>query len=135
MPLHRDIYWVGRQWAVTGCGLQAVDQRQKGKFDIEVSRLWDDGLLESLRTEKWLNVDDFEKALAVARKRFPEPARKAASPQEKAAPLEEIAPDINEANSKQSSKQPPKPLAPAFDMRIESWPARFVRQWRIRIRR
>jgi hypothetical protein len=91
--------------------------------------------VEGLRTEKWLNVDDFEKALAVARKRFPEPARNAASPQDKAAPLEEIAPDIKETNSKQSSKQPPKLVAPAFDMRIESWPARFVRQWRIRIRR
>jgi hypothetical protein len=135
MALHREIYWVGRQWAVTGCGLQAVDQRQKGKFDIEVSRLWDDDLLEGLCTEKWLNVDDFEKALAVARKRFPEPARKVASPQDKAAPLEKIAPDTTETNSKQSSKQPPKPLAPAFDMRIDSWPARFVRQWRIRIRR
>ena len=135
MALHRDIHWVGRQWAVTGYGLQAVDQKQKGKFDIELSRLWDDGLLDSLRTEKWLNVDDFEEGLAVARKRFPEPARKAASPQGKAAPLEEIAPDIKETNSKQSSKQPPKLVAEGFDMRIESWPARFVRQWRIRVRR
>jgi len=23
MALHRDIYWVGRQWAVTGYGIQA----------------------------------------------------------------------------------------------------------------
>ena len=36
MALHRDIYWVGRQWAVTGFGVQAVDQRLKGTFDIEV---------------------------------------------------------------------------------------------------
>ncbi len=96
MALHRDIYWVGRQWTVTGFGLQAVDQKQKAKFDIEASRLWEDGLLESLRAEKWLNLDDFEKALAVARKRFPEPRRKAASPQEKAAPLEEFAPGLKE---------------------------------------
>lgn len=81
MALHRDLYWVCRQWAVTGYGLQAVDQKQKGKFDIEASRLWKDDGLESVRAERWLNPDDFEKALAVARKRFPEPPRKAASPQ------------------------------------------------------
>jgi hypothetical protein len=135
MALHRDIYWVGRQWAVTGYGLQAIDQKQKGKFDIEAPRLWEDGLWESLRAEKWLNLDDFEKALAVARRRFPEPPRKAASPQEKAAPLEEMAPGLKETNSKESPKQPTKPVAQGFDMRIESWPAKFVRQWRIRIRR
>jgi hypothetical protein len=134
MALHRDIYWVGRQWAVTGFGLQAVDQKQKAKFDIEASRLWEDGLLESLRVEKWLNLDDFERALAVARKRFPEPPRKAASPREKAAPLEELAPGLNETSSKESPKQPPAPVAQGFDMRIES-SAKFVRQWRIRIRR
>ncbi len=135
MALHRDIYWVGRQWAVTGYGLQAVDQKQKGKFDIEAPRLCEDGLLESLRAEKWLNIDDFEKALAVARRRFPEPQRKAASPQVKAASLEEMASGLKETSSKESPKQPPKPVAQGFDMRIESWPAKFVRQWRIRIRR
>ena len=35
MALHRDIFWVGRQWAVTGYGIQACDQKQKGGFDIE----------------------------------------------------------------------------------------------------
>jgi hypothetical protein len=38
MPLHRDIFWVGKQWAVTGYGVQACDQKQKGKFDIEIPR-------------------------------------------------------------------------------------------------
>ena len=132
MALHRDIYWVGRQWAVTGYGLQAVDQKQKGKFDIEASRLWEDGLLQSLRAERWLNLDDFDKALAVARKRFPEPPRNA---REKAAPLEEIAPGLKETNPIESHKQPPAAIAQGFEMRIDSWPAKFVRQWRIRIRR
>jgi len=135
MALHRDIYWVGRQWAVTGYGLQAVDQKQKGKFDIEAPRLWEDGLLEGLRAESWLYLADFEKALAVARKRFPEPPRKAASYQERAAPLEEMAPGLKETTPNESPKQPPRPVAQGFDMRIESWPAKFVRQWRIRIRR
>ncbi len=39
MALHRDIYWVGRQWAVTGFGVQAVDQRLKGAFDVEVGAI------------------------------------------------------------------------------------------------
>ena len=77
MALHRDIYWVGKQWAVTGYGIQACDQRQKGQFDIEASRLWEDGVLESLRAEPWLNREDFDKALAAARKHYPEPPRKA----------------------------------------------------------
>ena len=55
MALHRDIYWVGRQWAVTGTGIQACDQKQKGKFDIEAARLWEDGALESVRALQWLN--------------------------------------------------------------------------------
>ena len=39
MALHRDIYWLGRQLAVTGFGLQAIDQRLKGAFDIEGANL------------------------------------------------------------------------------------------------
>ncbi len=81
MALHRDIYWVGRQWAVTGYGIQACNQKQKGKFDIEGSRLWEDGVLESIRAEAWLNIEDFEKALEAARKYYPEPPRKVAPPE------------------------------------------------------
>src|SRR2546421_8399755 len=105
MALHRDIYWVGKQWAVTGYGLQAVDQKQKGKFDIEASRLWEDGVLENLRPEMWLNIDDFKKALAVARKRFPEPAGKAVALQEKT-PLEDIAPHFKETTVPSSHRKP-----------------------------
>ncbi len=70
MALHRDVYWVGRQWAVTGYGIQACDQRQKSQFDIEVSRLWEAGVLEGMRALEWLNIEDFEKALSVARHRY-----------------------------------------------------------------
>src|SRR5258708_1181785 len=66
--LDRNIYWVGRQWGVTGSGIQACDQKQKGKFDIEAARLWEDGVLESVHGLKWLNGEDFEKAVTVARK-------------------------------------------------------------------
>jgi hypothetical protein len=117
MALHRDIYWVGRQWAVTGHGMQAVDQKLKGQFDIEASRLWDDGLLERMQAEKWLNPEDFTKALAQARARYPEPPRQAAPPQP-SVPVER-----------------PKPVAQIFAMRVHGWPAKFVRPWRVGMRR
>jgi hypothetical protein len=76
MALHRDIYWIGRQWAVTGFGLQAVDQRLKGAFDVEIVKLWEDDLPRRMRALAWLNADDFNRALALARGRFPQPPRK-----------------------------------------------------------
>ena len=87
MALHRDIYWVGKQWAVTGHGIQACNQKQKSQFDIEGARLWDDGVQEAVRAEKWVNTDDFEKAVAVARKYYPEPPGWT-SPKKPAAPRE-----------------------------------------------
>ena len=82
MALHRDIYWVGRQWAVTGYGMQAVDPKLKGQFDIEAIRLWEDGLSESLNAGAWLNAEDFAKALSVARARYPQPSGKPEPSQE-----------------------------------------------------
>jgi hypothetical protein len=122
MALHRDIYWVGKQWAVTGFGVQACDQKQKSKFDIESSRLWEDGVLDSVRTLKWLNFEDFDRALDVARKYYPEPAREAAAPVS-ALPLKTNA-----------RVEPPKPAIPVFQMRINGWPAKFQSMWRVRMR-
>jgi hypothetical protein len=121
MPLHRDIYWVGRQWAVTGYGMQAIDQRLNGMFDIEVSRLWEDGLPERMYGLKWLNILDFDKGLVVARKRYPEPPRKVAPP--------EASVSIpKDGGSIEQLKQ-----VPIFDMRIEGSPAKakFVSPWRV----
>jgi hypothetical protein len=72
MALHRDIFWIGRQWAVTGHGMQLIDQRLEGAFDIEIIRLWDDDLIASLRAKAWLKAEDFDKGLAVARTRYPQ---------------------------------------------------------------
>jgi hypothetical protein len=124
MALHRDIYWVGKQWAVTGYGIQACDQRQKGKYDIEASRLWEDGVLENLRAEQWLNREDFDKALAAARKHYPEPPRKAAALVESVSRPPESPP-----------VEPPKPAPQRFDLRIEGGSAKFLPLWRIRFRR
>jgi hypothetical protein len=136
MALHREIFWVGKQWAVTGYGMQPVDQKRKGKFDIEASRLWEDGLFENLRAEKWLNIEDFDKALAVARKHYPEPPRKSVPP-EKTAPPEERAETVSKETSpkpKETPVQKPEPTLQKFAMRVEGWPAKFVPMWRIRIR-
>ena len=124
MPLHRDIYWVGRQWAVTGYGMQAIDQKLNGIFDVEVSGLWDDSLSERMHALKWLNVADFDKGLAAARRHYPEPARQAAPPEESVSRLKDGA-----------AAEQPKPAAETFDMRSEGLPAKFVSPWRIRHQR
>jgi hypothetical protein len=85
MALHRDIHWIGRQWAVTGHGMQLIDQKLQGFFDIEAVRLWDESHIESMRAKEWLNAADFDKGLAVARARYPlaprsAPASEAVSP-------------------------------------------------------
>jgi hypothetical protein len=130
MALHRDIYWVGKQWAVTGYGIQACDQKKKGQFDIEASRLWEDGVLESLCAEPWFNRDDFDKALAAARKHYPEPPRKAATPVESVSrPLE--SPPVEPP---QPAPQPPKPAPQPFGLRIDGGSAKFLPLWRIRFR-
>jgi hypothetical protein len=138
MALHREIYWVGRQWAVTGYGIQACDQKQKSKFDIEASNLWEDGVLESMRALKWLNTEDFEKALSIARTHFPEPPRKPAPAEERVLGVIEAAltdTGLKAPGLKETPVEPPKPVAQTFNMRIEGWPAKFVRPWRIRIMR
>ena len=125
MALHRDIYWLGRQWAVTGYGMQAIDPKLKGQFDIEASRLWEDGLSDSLNAGEWLNSEDFANALSAARMRYPQPPRQIPGPsQESASSLNGGAPT-----------GPPEPLVPRFAMRVERWPAKFLHPWRARLRR
>ena len=142
MALDRNIYWVGRQWAVTGFGIQAIDQRLKGNFDIEVSRLWDDIIVERTRGLAWINAADFDKALEMARARHPESSRKtlplvesvldmiqpAAQPQ-KAAPLPPVA-----AAAAEVPVPAPAPLRvdPLLAVRMERASAKFLQMWRVR---
>lgn len=138
MALHRDIYWIGRQWAVTGFGVQAVDQRLQGAFDIESSQVWDEGLQARMRAHAWVNGEDFEKALRVARQRFAEPARKSK-------PLVESVLELMQQPAPVPSPQPPplpadeaipqlhQPvLAPPLQLRMQGQLARFLPQWRVR---
>jgi hypothetical protein len=91
MPLHRDIHWIGRQWAVTGLGMQLIDQKLKGFFDVEASRLWEEALIETMRAKEWLNVADFDKGLEVARKRFPPDGVTPSPPAETVTPAPPVA--------------------------------------------
>jgi hypothetical protein len=143
MALHRDIYWVGRQWAVTGAGIQAVDQKRRRAFDIEVARIWDDGVTERVRAQAWLNGEDFDQALALARSRFPAPPRASlplvesvleliqptpAEPTKPVAPAVETIPPLIEP----APATPPEPAPPLPHLRTEGALARFLPQWRIR---
>ncbi|TFV35150.1 hypothetical protein E4K66_28540 [Bradyrhizobium frederickii] len=119
MALHRDIFWIGRQWAVTGAGIQAVDQRLRGVLDIDIARLWDDHLVQSRRAKPGVNAADFDKALTVARERFPQaPASDPFVAQLRALGVIE-APVVS-------------PAVPAMRLRAEGRLARFLPQWRIR---
>ena len=164
MPLHRDIHWIGRQWAVTGHGLQLIDQKQQGVFDIEVSKLWDDDLIDSIHAKEWLNAADFYKGLTIARARFEQSPDAVTPPPEIAlppavAPSPPVAapapPKLEEALPPEQPKpvEPPraarvhapsiaahvsaapaKPSPARFEMRFAGR-ARFVRPWRVLIKR
>jgi hypothetical protein len=134
MPLHRDIYWVGKQWSVTGHGMQAIDQKLKGKFDIEVSRLWEDDLHDELSDEKWFNAKDFDKGLEQARKHYPEPPGKTASKARKATlALAEPVPSDDSTKPQDQPKANPAPAPAGFSMRFEGIRAKLLPIWRVRM--
>lgn len=127
MALHRDIYWVGKQWAVTGLGIQACNQKQRSQFDIQASLLWEDGVQDAVRNLDWVNREDFDKAVAAARKHYPEPPRKTPPPP---APVDSPATHMAAA----PEPEPSRLAAPKFDMRVEGVPARLRPMWRVRTR-
>ena len=124
MALHRDIYWVGKQWAVTGHGIQACNQKQRGQFDIAAARLWEHGVQDAVRSLDWVNKDDFDKAIAAARKHYPEPPLKE--------PPQQPAPVIHMAAAPEP--QPSRLVTPEFDMKFEGVRAKLRPVWRIRAR-
>ncbi len=125
MALHRDIFWVGKQWAVTGHGIQACNQKQRGQFDIAAAQLWEDGIQDAVRGLDWVNKDDFDKAVAVARKHYPEPPGKAPPPVP-------ASPRIHMAAAPEP--QPSRLVTPKFDMRFEGVSAKLRPVWRVRTR-
>ena len=141
MALHRDIFWVGRQWAVTGLGIQAVDQRLKGAFDIEGARLWEDGLVERTRSLAWVNQDDFRKAIEIARSRFPEPPRKRLPLVESvlemiqpkpAEPVKPVEPPPRILPRNEAAELTPETPPLALALQVERASAKFLPFWRVR---
>ena len=146
MALHRDILWIGRQWAVTGHGMQLIDQRLMGAFDIEVARLWDDDLIERTgallrRPGKadWVlfKLDARIDHVLVDEAQDTNPDQWEAGSTSVAAPpapaIEPIAPPPAppEAVSPQPLPiEPPKQHSPDLQMKIDGG-ARFARPWRV----
>ena len=116
MALHRDIHWIGRQWAVTGYGMQLIDQKLKGFFDIEAARLWEDGLIEAMHAKEWLNKADFDKGLTIARARYPGSEGNVAQPLEATVlptPANgRIAPMPQAPKSEEPKREGAKPIEP-----------------------
>jgi hypothetical protein len=116
MALHRDIHWIGRQWAVTGFGMQLIDQKLKGFFDIEAIRLWEDGLIEAMHAKEWLNRADFDKGLTIARTRYSPAQGNVTQPLQATvlpAPANgRIAPMPQAAKPKEPKSEAPKPEEP-----------------------
>jgi hypothetical protein len=165
MALHRDIHWIGRQWAVTGYGMQLIDQKLKGFFDIEAVNLWEDGLIEAMHGKEWLNKADFDKGLAIARTRYPGLSDTVTPPAEKPLPapanghvaalprapkpeepkLQKLDPIVTAppiAETRQPAPfrlkiEPVEPPKPAPpDFHVRfTGSAKFVRPWRVRQRR
>ena len=159
MPLHRDIHWIGRQWAVTGHGMQLIDQKQKGFFDIEAARLWDEAVMTRMRAQDWVNVADFDKGMEVARKRYKEPPRAVPQPPAMISPAPPVAPIASlvaappivpfapfaevpahiatpaETPLPQAETiAPDEPAAGKFQMRFLGI-AKFIRPWRVRMKK
>ncbi|MEH2608974.1 hypothetical protein [Bradyrhizobium sp. AZCC 1693] len=131
MALHRDIFWIGRQWAVTGHGMQLIDQRLMGAFDIEAARLWDDELIGRMRAKEWLNAADFDKGLAVARTRHPREQAVSTSVVVPPVPaIESVEPPLPAANPEAPKFETPKQESPDLQMKIDGG-AKFARPWRV----
>jgi len=140
MALHRDIFWLGRQWAVTGFGMQAINQKHGGQFDIAIERLWDDGLTDGLRDQKWFNPDDFAKGLAIAQARHCKPPPRPAPPplpvqtllESTIASAEAAAPAAAAAQTANPDPLKPAQATPSLlQMSASGHSAKLLRVWRV----
>jgi hypothetical protein len=147
MALHRDILWIGRQWAVTGHGMQLIDQRLMGDFDIEVARLWDEDVVAGMRARAWLNAADFDTALSVARSRHQRPGAAPGAAEIVEPPSPAVVTEVEPAiaipaavfeEAQERDKPPPVSIEPpgSPDLQIRaSGKARFASPWRVWMKR
>jgi hypothetical protein len=68
--LSKPILWQGRQWAVTGYGVEARD----GCYAVPRRNLWDNdfrhGWIMHMAEKNWVDLADFTEALRVARRHY-----------------------------------------------------------------
>jgi hypothetical protein len=107
---------------VTGHGIQAVDQRLRGVLDVAIARLWDDDFIASRRAKPGLNLEDFDKALSIARTRYPRAGEVTTAV---------ATPEPQRAAAVKPAAAPPVP-PPLVSLRAEGRLARFLPQWRVR---
>ncbi len=108
------------------------------------ARLWEDDLPQRMRALAWINIDDFNKALEVARARFPAPPRKSLPLVESvleliqpapAEPAKTVAPSPTEISLRANDTAPvelSKPNIPRLALRMERASAKFLPQWRVK---
>jgi hypothetical protein len=131
--------------------MQLIDRKQKGLFDIEAARLWDEAVIQGLRAQQWIDVADFEKGLDVARKRGADTSRPQ-PPETKASaipvapsivpstPLAEAATPLQATKPVEAAPQNPEAIEPAksaprkFEMQFLGF-AKFIRPWRVRMKK
>jgi hypothetical protein len=106
--------------------------------------LWEDDLTQRMGALAWINIDDFNKALEVARARFPAPPRKSLPLVESvleliqpasAEPAKTMAPLPVEIGVRPSEIAPAdlaKPDIPLPALRMERASAKFLPQWRVK---
>jgi hypothetical protein len=67
----KPIFWTGRQWAVTGHGIEARD----GTYTIAKNRVWEEsdgyGWVDHMSEKEWVDMADFKEALEIARQHWP----------------------------------------------------------------
>ncbi|MGX9392515.1 hypothetical protein ACWX0K_20590 [Nitrobacteraceae bacterium UC4446_H13] len=54
---------------MTGYGIQAVDQKRFGQYDVEVARIDDQEVIGALEAFGWFDVEDFREAVRQAKRR------------------------------------------------------------------
>jgi hypothetical protein len=47
-------------------------QKLNGRFDVPISRVYDEGMVETMLDEDWFDIEDFTEAMSIARKRLQE---------------------------------------------------------------
>lgn len=67
-PLHKDVYWQGKQWVASRFGVEKRD----GSYYIEADLLYKDnrayelGWMNHMRQKQWCDLDDFATALLMS---------------------------------------------------------------------